>query len=127
MKIEIRKRLVISIVIYITFFIFGTILVPITCPHSFHVAPSLFCKLSNLTPEIAGIMCGAFFGWRNKIILSMLSIIVPIIGLSIILVLGYLELWYGSDISWAIWFGIIHTILPTVLTSVFVAGVSNAL
>ena len=127
MKIEITKRIVISVAIYIFLFILGTILVPITCPHTFHVARTIPCEISFLAPEIAGIVSGAYFGWKNKLILSMLSVIVPIIGLIIIFVLGYLEIWYGSDISWALWFGVIHTILPTVLASVLVSRVSNAL
>jgi len=121
MKIETTKRLVISTTMYIVFFIFGTILIPITCPDTFHETTSLSCDFLFFTPEISGIISGVIFGWRNKIILSVLSIIVPIIGLSIVLALGYLDLWYGSDIIWAIWFGVTHTILPAVLASVFVS------
>lgn len=122
---NIAVSLAIAVGLYTIIFIVLTIFMVKNCG-LMHVPITIQCWIYSPL-EISGIIGGVVFGWKRKITPSIFGFIVPVIGLSLVWVFGYLDYFIGSNYWYGIKQLVISSVLPALLSSMLISLLSNRL
>jgi hypothetical protein len=75
------------------------------------------CGVTLIFPILASLVCGLFLGMTTKRYSLLLGLLVPILGLLVLWFLGFLTIWYGSDIIHALRNALSYCLLPSAVAA----------
>jgi hypothetical protein len=113
------RRIFLALGVFVVIVLAGSLAVGEMCfPAQSHVPASPWCNLGLFSPAFASVVSGVVFGWRQRIHVSILGVLVPIFGLGLLFLSGHLHYWFGQALGPALQHAIVYCLLPSAIASI---------
>lgn len=112
-------RIFLALGLFVVIVLAGSLVVGEMCfPAQSHVPASPWCNLGLFSPAFASVVSGLIFGWRQRIQVSILGVLVPIFSLGLLFLSGHLHHWFGQALGPSLQLAVVYCLLPSAIASI---------